>query len=222
MDIGRRTWDELEVIEDSSNRLLFRDKLRRRRKGGEFEEIPVRVRIVKPLEIVQARAECRVWCSSLEGFDADRDKDAFEQLEQICILARAIRTDKAPHSQYASKEELATQYDEGSLADILGRIQAYKQMTDPRIEVLDEHTCWRKIHEVAEVGHLLPLTDIAGHAQPSFLLFTVRQAANSQTGQSWRQSLGSSTPAQATSPTSEGSSSEQASARNFSSISPQK
>lgn len=193
-ELGNRTWEELEVVphpEDGA--LLFRDRLRKRNAKGGFDEVPVRVCVVRPLKIAQARVECRKWFTEL-GLDEDKDKDTFRELEQFCILARAVRDEKSPHAQLYTPEELATSFDEGSCWDILGRIEAIRRMTDPRQSRMSESEVWSKTYSVARAGNLFPLTDIAGHEQPSCIVFMARQAMSSPMGCAWLRSQGISTP----------------------------
>jgi len=205
-ELGNRTWEELEVVpHPSDGTLLFRDQLRKRNAKGGVDIVPVRVCVVRPLKIAQARVECRKWFTDL-GLDEDKDKDTFRELEQFCVLSRAVRDDKAPHPQLYTPEELATQFDEGSCWDILGRIEAIRRMTDPRECGLSESEIWGKVFSVARAGNLLPLTDIAGHEQPSLVVFMARQAMSSPTGCAWLQSQGISTPEHLVSTNSEGSS----------------
>jgi hypothetical protein len=192
-ELDSRTWEELEVVEHPGDgTLLFKDKIRKRSKSGKLEEVPVRVRIVRPMQIVQARAECRVWFASIKGLDPDRDKDTFDNLEQLCIMAHAIREDVAPYGQLCTAEELASGYDEGSIWDLKGRIEVLRLLMDPRESELGHDEVWGKIFEVAKKRNLGPLATIAGHEQSSFVTFMASQALNSPTGAAWLRSLGTS------------------------------
>lgn len=206
-ELGGRTWEELEVIEHSEDgSLMFRDALRKRAKNGAVETVPVRVQVLRVAKIARARGDCRRWFGEL-GLDEERDKDIFDQLEQVCMLALAVREDKPPHAQAYTAEELARDFDEASLQDVIGRIQALRQAVDVRESHLSEGEIWQKISAVARVGHLLPLTDIAGHEQPSCIVFMATQAMRSPKALAWLQSVGISTPepsAETSSPASSG------------------
>jgi len=204
-ELGDRTWEELEIVEHGDGTLLFSDKLRKRNAKGGIDEIPVRVCIVRSLKLVEARVETREWAKQLK-LDPALDRDMFDQLEQLTIIARAIRTHTAPHAQYATKEELATEYDEASIWDIKGRIEAIRQMMDPRDSELTEEKIWSKAVAVVRAGHLLPLTDIAGREQLSFIVFMVSQALKSPMGAAWLQSHGISMQGQSTTEPSSASS----------------
>jgi hypothetical protein len=206
-ELGGRTWEELEIVEHQDGHLLFRDAIRRRSKGGAVEMVPVRVKILRTEQIAQARSRCRRWFAEL-GLDEDRDKDLFAELEQVCVLAVAIRDPEHPYAQRYEPEDLARQFDEASLQDVLGRIQALRQVVDVRASQLTEDEVWRKVHAVARAGHLLPLTDIAGPEQPSCIVFMAEQAMNSPRGQSWLQSAATLTAAHSDSASSQPSSGE--------------
>jgi hypothetical protein len=206
-ELGGRTWEELEIVEHSDGHLLFSDAIRRRSKGGSVEMVPVRVKILRVEQIAQARSRCRRWFADL-GLDEDRDKDLFDELEQVCVLAIAIRDPEPPYAQRYQPEDLARDFDEASLQDVLGRIQALRQVVDVRASKLTEDEVWRKIHAVARAGHLLPLTDIAGPEQPSCIVFMAEQAMNSPRGQSWLQSAATLMPGRSESESSGPSSGE--------------
>lgn len=195
--LGDRTWAELEIVEHGDGTLLFADSLRKRNAKGGLDEIPVRVCVVRSLKIIEARVETREWARQLK-LDPALDRDMFDNLEQLAIVARAIRTFAPPHAQFESKETLATDYDEASIWDIKGRIEAIRQMMDPRDSELDADQIWSKVVAVARAGHLLPLTDIAGREQLSFVVFTASQALKSPMGVAWLQSHGISTQEQST------------------------
>jgi hypothetical protein len=193
-ELGGRTWEELEIIEHADGHLLFKDAIRRRGKTGAVETEEVRVKVLRTQQIAEARGKCRRWFGEL-GLDEERDKDLFDQLEQVCILAIAIRDPSPPYAQRYQPEELATQFDEASLQDVLGRLQALRQTLDVRESHLTENEIWQKIAAVARVGHLGPLTDIAGPEQPSCIVFMATQAMRSPKALAWQQSCGISTPA---------------------------
>jgi len=189
-EMGNRTWSELEVIPSESGHILFQDQLRERTPGGEWKTIPVRVRIPRPKDNILARADARKWFGELKNLDPEKDADLFEEMEQLCLLAKAIRTFEPPHPQLATHDELASDFDEATLQDILGRISVYRQLLDPRDSNLTEDELWTKILAVVRVGHLGPLTGIAGHEQPSCVLFMASQALLSPKGRSFVESCG--------------------------------
>lgn len=201
-ELGGRTWNELEAIDHPEDGcLLFKDQLRKRSKTGAVETLDVRVRILRPVHLAKARTNCRALCTRL-GLDIEKDSDLFDELESICQLALAIRTAEAPYAQLADPDELMAKYDEASLKDILGRIKELERIIDVRQSELTEEQLWSKIFAVSKAGHLLPLTDIAGHELPSCIVFMAFQAMKSPKGLAYVRSLGSSTPEPSMSPSS--------------------
>lgn len=192
-ELGGRTWEELEVRQHESGRLMFPDRLRRRNAKGEVVETRVCVRIPTPGDEIRARTDARIWFAKLQGLDADRDKGLFDQMEQICLLARAIRTPEAPHPQLVTYEELA-EYEEATLQDLLERINVYKTLLDPREAITDEETFWRKVIAIGKQANLLPLADIVGREQPSFIVRMAKEACRSPTARSYVRSSENSTP----------------------------
>jgi hypothetical protein len=189
---GGASWAELELVRHASGRLLFADKIRRRNEKGEVEERKVRVWVPVPDDEVEARTQARLWFASKKALDPDRDKGLFEEMEQVCLLARAIRTFDAPHGQLLNYTELAA-WDEGGLKDIQERINAYKALIDPREPITTEEQFWQKLGEVAKRGNLLPLLDIVGYEQPSFIVRMAREACLSPTAPPWLRSAVTST-----------------------------
>lgn len=189
---GGASWEELELIRHESGRLLFPDKLRRRDANGNVVETKVRVWVPVPNDSVHARTEARGWFNAQKGLDPDRDKNLFEEMEQVCLLARAIRTYEAPHSQLMQHVELAG-YEESGLKDIQERINAYKAMIDPREPITTEDDFWRVLSEVARKKSILPLADIVGHEQPSCIVRMAQEACRSPMAPSWLRSAANST-----------------------------
>ena len=203
-EMGGKTWDELEVTEHESGRLMFPAELRRRKASGQVESIKVRVCVPNTADKVAARALARAWFASIRGLDPERDQDHFAQMEQVCVIAQAVRTFAAPHSQHATHEELAN-YEEASLLDIREKITLFENLLDPRENVTDEETFWRKTFAVARGSTILPLTDIAGRAQPSYVVRMAKEACHSPTGKRFAQSFGISTREPSPFPSSSGS-----------------
>jgi hypothetical protein len=192
--LGGKSWAELEVSRHELGQLMFGDVLRKRGPDGAVVETKVKVCVPQPHDQLLARAAARAWFAKFPAFDPDRDRDVFDQMEQLCVLARAVRTDAPPHGQLCDAEELA-RYDEASLHDALERINVYKAMLDPREPALDEAGIMQKVVAIARSETLLPLADIAGREQPNFVVRMAKLACDSPTIRSWLASLESSTPA---------------------------
>jgi|GEM_PF-3423020 len=187
-ELDDRTWAELEVVEHEAGQPMFKDTIRRR-KGAGWEEIPVRVRVPRGGDHLKARKAARAWFKELD-LDPKADKDLFDEVEQFCILSRAIREPEPPHAQFADAQELVDQFDEGSLSEVLDHINVYKRQLDPRDHEMSEDEIVETIIAIRRCGHLGPLTGIAGPAQPSFLLSMAYAASTSPTVQSYAQSRG--------------------------------
>lgn len=202
-ELGRRAWrEDLEVTEHAgTGKLMFPADLRRRNAKGEVVVVPVRVRVPSPLDTIQARPEAIAWAVELKIQRDGADKDVFEQLEQLCLLARSIRTADTG-AQYASAQELA-EHDEASLHDIQEQLNAFKAALDPRPSLLTEAEVWRAIAAVAREASIDPLAGLAGREQPILVVRMALEACRSPTGQRWLQSFGISIPALPPSPTTE-------------------
>lgn len=193
-ELRKASWEELEVVQHETGRLMFPAELRRRKADGTVEAVPVRVWVPVTGDYVEARKTARLWFAKLQGLDAERDKALFEEMDGVCVLARAIRNPQAPYAQFAQYDELAEKYDQSSLRDIQERIKVFESLVDPRMSIPDEDTMWRVIAEVARKGTLLPLADIVGHEQPSLVLRMALEACRSTTAPSFVRSIVTSTP----------------------------
>lgn len=191
--IEGKTWEEIEVIEHG-DRLLFPDSIRRRSKSGAVEEIKIAVRVPRKDERRAARLEAREWAKK-SGVDPEKDPGLFEDLDTLCILARAIREAAPPYEQHQKAEWLESHYDDGSLAQIWDRLQVYESMIDPRVDAPTEEKFWQCVLGIGRARNVLPLTEFAPRAQHSLILSMADQALLSPTLKSWLESRASSTPA---------------------------
>lgn len=193
-ELGGKTWEELELVQAEDGHKLVRDSIKERNpKTGEIKEVPVFVRIPRPRDLIVAKAEARSWFATFKGLDVDRDSEMFDEMEKLCLLAKAIRTADGLHPQLASADELSANFEEGSLADLMGRLSVYRDMTDPRESAMTAEELWPVIKSVAQAGHLGPLTGIDGLGQTSCLVFMAVQAMTSPSALAWLQSFETST-----------------------------
>jgi hypothetical protein len=192
-ELGGRTWAELELVEDDEHRILFRDQIRVRTRDG-WKAVPIRVRVIRPMEQLRARRDARAAFKEM-GLDEARDVDLFGEVEQLAILALAIRTAEPPHAQFADLKELSKDYDEASLRDVLARLSRYRELVDPRPPgELTDAQVWTAILAIRRVGHLGPLADIASTGLNDLLLRMAEEASRSPRVQSFAMQLASSTP----------------------------
>jgi hypothetical protein len=192
-ELGGRTWGELELKRHPNGRLMFPDALRRRTETGAIEDTKIRVCVPGPEEEIEARVKCRAIFVQRK-LDPKEDKDLFAEVEQVCLLSLVIRTPDEPHPQAFAPEELL-RYDEASLKDVLERINAYRAALEVRDTVIDEDKFWAVVREVGRTSSVLPLTGIAGHVQPSFVVRMAREALHSPKAKSSAPSSETSTPA---------------------------
>lgn len=192
-ELGGKTWDELEVRRHDNGRLMFPGELRRRDEKGAVVVKRVRVCVPAPEDHVAARVEAIAWFSKQKGLDRERDKDLFDEMEQVCLLARAIREGDPPHAQALDHTELAA-WDEASIQDIQERINIFKLLVDPREGELDDEQFWRSLLAVGRGATIGPLVDMSGPVQLSFILRMAKVALTSPEALSWLRSSETSTP----------------------------
>jgi hypothetical protein len=185
---GKRSWAELEVLPHESGRLTVPCELRRVGPDGKVKATKVRIWAPTPEDHVKARVAA-VAIFTKHKLDRTLDKDTFEQVEQLELLARCVRTFEAPFGQFVDASEFAT-YDEGSLHDIQERVNLFKQELDPRESVTTEEQFWKTLIQIARLESASPLADIAGGEQPTFVVRMALEACSSPKAQPWLQSFG--------------------------------
>lgn len=186
-------WSELETERGAAGHVVVNDKLREfDPRAKAFVDTPIKVRIPRPHDLLQARIDARAMFVQLK-LDAEKDRDLFDETEQLCLLAKCVRDPKT-EAQFCDVDELPKRFDEGTLQDLLGRIRVYRDMLDPRERLTTEEDVYRKIAEVARTGQCLPLVAIAGFEQPSFIVTMAELAATSPTLLAWLRSSATSTP----------------------------
>lgn len=167
-----KTAADFDTIE-FGGRMLWPDKLHRLKKGGEFEEIPICVRVPRYDEELTAIAQAEGMLKE-KGLDRKDHEGVFETLEQLCKVAFAIREPKAPHAQWQPVENLISSKELGvetrELFGLWQRVELYGRLQDSRIEEVDEPTAVAIAHAVAEVRNLSPLVAIAGEGVDSCVI----------------------------------------------------
>lgn len=200
-----KTWEELEAIEHEG-RVLYPDALRRRTAKGEVTEKKVLIRVLRKderrkafLEAVKLAQGSGVLPKELADLSNVRakaiDDQLFDDLDTLCILARAIRDPEPPHVQHGTAEDLEHDYDMRSIEELWSRYKVYEDRSDPRLEIVDEKTMWSALRALAKAGHILPLTELASPSQNACILFGASQALHSPKYKSFLESTGRSTQA---------------------------
>lgn len=168
-----KTVEDLALIEHGG-RLLFPDKIRRVTASGGYEDVKVLVRVPRTVEIMDARRDARKFCTS-RGIDPKEDADLFEQLDQMAILARAVRDPAPPHDQFQPLEFLLSNepgkgFDTESLVDVWRRLEVYRRMIDPAVTRVSEDDVVRAAYAIDKVQNLSPLVGIAGQELDSSII----------------------------------------------------
>lgn len=206
LDILRaKSWEELEAIE-YEDRVLYPDALRLRTAKGDVREIKVMVQVLrKPerrrafLEAVKIAQAAGVLPKEMPDFSNVRaraiDEQLFDDLDTLCIMARAIRDVEPPHVQHKTPEMLEAEYDMRSIEELWSRYKVYEDRSDPRLEITDEKRMWKATHAIAKAGNILPLTGAESLSQNACIVFMARQAVTSPRFKSFLASSDHSTPA---------------------------
>jgi hypothetical protein len=164
--VDGKTPEELDAIE-FSGRTLFKDHIRRIKKDGTHEDVPILVRCPRPVEIMAGRLEA-ITLFKKQGLDREKDNDLFDQLDTLAVLSKAIRDPKPPHDQFQTLEFLISHkpgegFDIESLMDVWTRLETYRRLLDPRITEVSEDDAIRAALAIERVRNVSPLAAIAGH-----------------------------------------------------------
>jgi hypothetical protein len=187
-------FDELDVLEHASGRLMFAAKLRRKKPKGSIHEVPVRVRVPNPADSTRARIDATVFFKQNPTLDRKYDADLFAEIEQMALLALSIRADDGiDFPQLLDREELA-EYDEASLHEIQERINIYKMLIDCREQDVSEEQFYQTVLQMHRGKTIAPLGAMAGPAQLSFIMRMVGLASSSPGALSYQRHSESSTP----------------------------
>lgn len=201
--LAGRKWAELESIEVEGRTLYF-DAIRRRKKGGAVEEVPIALRVLRKDEARKALFDAIKWAQDERVLPADLagvadvrtralDPKVFDDMETLAILARAIREPKPPHDQHRTHRALEAEYDMRSLDELWSKYKLYEDLTDPRESIQTDAEFWAVVAAVRRSGTILPLTGCASHDQNACIVRMAALSLDSPTFKSWYTPSGSST-----------------------------
>lgn len=168
-------WAQLEVVEHAGY-LLFPDKLYKADKNGKMTPEDVMIRVPRFHELRQARVKAREIADE-EGIDETKDAHLFENLENMCIMAIAIRSPTEPYEPFISDVQggartLEKKYDVASLMQIWGKIDKLHQLIDPAPEAITRPEMMALLSAIAEARNVLPLL-VYGQGAQSFFIVTM-------------------------------------------------
>jgi hypothetical protein len=154
-------------------RLLWPDKIRKLKPGGDFEEIEVCLRVPRWDEELTAVAQASALLKE-RGLEREEHEAIYETAEQLAKVALAIREPKSPHGQWQPFEHLIGSKEMGvetrELFGVWQRVELYGRLQDARLAEIDEPTAVAIAHAVAEVRNLSPLVAIAGEGVDSCVI----------------------------------------------------
>lgn len=171
-ELMTKDWGELEVLEHADH-LLFPEKLIRRKADGGWDETDIMLRVPRDPDMRQARVEARAWAASA-GIDEKRDRDLFETMENMCILAASIRNSSAPYEPWEPDPKiLEKRYDKVCLRRLWERLDKLNDILNPNPDQLSAPEIVALIIAIAKARHLGPLVVYGPGAQTSFVVSMV-------------------------------------------------
>jgi hypothetical protein len=195
-ELSAKRWEELEALEfpENGGTLYFSETLQRRRANGKFEEIKIKLRVPLLPEIRAARKEAHELAKQ-DGIDPKRDVDLFNDLDNACILWRAIRSDTAPFEPWAMDvRDLEKRLDKPCLMMAWGKLEGYRRVIDPRPIGLNRAQLLGLVAAIAEGRNISPLLVIDSPAQAAFVIFMASLLRSFLTSKSLWPLSGTSTP----------------------------
>lgn len=175
--------------------LLFPDVLQRARADGSFTDLPVRYAIqgFEDLRLVRAQAK---QIAADDGIDPEADQLVFDNLEQTCLLWRALREANAPYEPLAlDPRDLERRLPEATLAQAKGQYEHWRRKVDPLPDDIDENGMVLLAAMITEKRDIRPLLGYGGRSQEKFILFMATRLLQSLAQQSSQQPSEPSTPA---------------------------
>lgn len=168
-NILSKKWEDFEA-EEHADYLLFPEDLIKRKKDGTFENTPIMIRVPREHEMRKARIRARGWAKK-EGLEPDIDPDLFDNMDSMCVLSVAIRNNTVPYEPYEpDPERLEKVYDRVCLDALWAKLEAYRQVIDPRVANLSEEETLAIIGVIAKARNVIPLAALGGASQNSFVV----------------------------------------------------
>jgi len=165
----RADWADAGVIE-VNDFLLFPDVLVRRRADGTWDEKPVMLRVPREGDLRRARVLARSLAAN-EKIDETRDRDMFVNLENLCVLAFAIRNNTAPYEPWQPEPLLLErQYDKVCLQGMWNKLDQLNEVLNPSPNQLSSGEIVALIAAIARSRNLGPLVVYGPGAQTSFVV----------------------------------------------------
>lgn len=191
-----KKWEDVEAAEQEvAGFLVFAEKIYQRKKDGSWGETPCMIHPLRNHEKRQARKEARR-IAEQEKIDPEKDADLFSELDTLCILHLAIRNTTPPYEPlYGSPEEMERALDRDVLSHMIGVIDSYSDLLDPRPDQLDSNQVLALIAAISEGRSIRPLHAYGGAAQVSFIVTMADLLLGLQTGKLLPESFAVSMPA---------------------------
>ncbi len=189
-----KSWGDLEVLEHAGY-LLFPDKIFKRNSKGGFDETEILLRIPRQNEIRQARVEARKIAAE-EELDPKLDPDLFADLDDLCVLAKSIRTKDGDYHEPVEEDprKLEKRFDKKSLQQVWAKIEALSAVVDPAPDSISEPEMIALANALLKEGNLSPLLVYGPGAQTSFVATTAALLVSSLESKSSSEQSEPSTP----------------------------
>jgi len=173
-----KDWSEIEALEHNDY-VMFPDKLIRRQADGGWETKDVMLRVPREHELRKARVQARE-LAKREHISEEKDQDLFANLENMSILAIAIRNDTKPHEPWEPEPlALERRYDKVCLQRLWEKVDRLNDILNPSPNQLSSAEIVVLIAAIANARNLGPLVVYGPGAQTSFVVSMVDLLLNS-------------------------------------------
>ena len=152
-----KSWDDLKVIEHNEiERLLVPGVISKRKLDGTFETTDIMIRPLRENELRKCRTMARVIAKE-DGIDEEKDKQLFENIEEICKLTFAIRETEHPHiSVEDNPRHFEKKFDKHTIRDMVSQLDHANDLLNPRLSDLTENELMVIISKVATEENMRP------------------------------------------------------------------
>ncbi len=134
------------------------------------KSIPVMFKLLAQSELAQARRDAIKWMAD-KKLDRDKERDIFQVIDTVAVIALAVREPNAPYGQYRSLDNFLATFKSSKLhLAICDAYKAFEAECDPRPDDLPKDVFRLMIEKIRKAGHLGPLVAIDGPAQDNFVL----------------------------------------------------
>jgi len=168
-----KTWDELEIVEHNEiERLLIPGVIQKRKLNGEFEMTDIKIRPLREHELRECRTVARD-IAKQDGIDEEKDKQLFENIEEICKLSMfAIREKDHPYIAVEDDpRKFEKKFDKHTIRDLVSQLDHATDLLNPRLDDITENEFALILAKIASEESIRPFLVLEPGTAQSLIVF---------------------------------------------------